>query len=176
MRTRRKSTDGFTLIELMVIVAILGIIASTAIPAFIKYMRRASTVEATMNLRRLYDASAAYFVSEHSDSNGTPVSRQFPGNAGPTPAAVPAGVRLLVPPADWKTPQWAALQFAVSDPLRYAYSFTSNGQTGVNAFATMMAQGDLDGDGIPSTFARTAQGSTEGVQGGSALYMVNEVE
>lgn len=47
---------GFTLIELMVVVAITGILASIAIPTFTKYIHRSKLTEAYMMVRKLYDA------------------------------------------------------------------------------------------------------------------------
>jgi len=40
-RLRNNDAKGFTLIELMIVVAILAILAVVAVPAFVKYMRRA---------------------------------------------------------------------------------------------------------------------------------------
>src|SRR3954469_19423401 len=85
-RLRRQAARGFTLIELMIVVAIIGVLAAVAIPAFMKYIRRSKTTEATMNLRKMYDGAVAHYVAEHSDVNGNAIDRQFPGNAPYVPS------------------------------------------------------------------------------------------
>jgi prepilin-type N-terminal cleavage/methylation domain-containing protein len=53
---------GFTLIELMVVIAILGIMAGSAIPLYNRYMQRTVGSEATVMLRQILDAEIMYFV------------------------------------------------------------------------------------------------------------------
>src|SRR5690606_2069197 len=65
---RKKS--GFTLIELMIVVAIIGILAAIAIPAFIGYVRRSKTSEAASNLKNLFTAAAGYYNQENWDMRG----------------------------------------------------------------------------------------------------------
>ncbi len=60
MRTQR----GFTLIELMVTVAILGILASIAISSFMQYQARARQSEAKVNLGGIYMGEIVYFTEE----------------------------------------------------------------------------------------------------------------
>ncbi len=61
MRTTRKSAKGFTLIELMIVVAIIGILAAIAIPNFLKFQAKARQSEAKTNLAAIYTAQTAYF-------------------------------------------------------------------------------------------------------------------
>src|SRR5512140_1076118 len=122
MRRNWNLRRGFTLIELMIVVAIIGILAAVAIPAFMKYIRRSKTTEATMNIRKLYDSSVAYFESEHADQTGKILARQFPNEVLWTPngpGVCCANVGQKCDPAkfvnDWKVPSWTALNFSVDD-------------------------------------------------------------
>jgi type IV pilus assembly protein PilA len=66
----RKSLDssGFTLVELMIVVAIIGILAAVAIPNYQKYQARARQSEAKIALAALYTAQKSYAVENSSFS------------------------------------------------------------------------------------------------------------
>lgn len=58
--TLRKLAKGFTLIELMIVVAIIGILAAIAIPNFVKFQCRSKQGEAKTNLKSMYVAQEGY--------------------------------------------------------------------------------------------------------------------
>jgi len=64
MRKLRTRRGGFTLIELMIVVAIIGILAAIAIPNFLKFQLRSKTGEAKTNLAALRTAEEGY-VAEY---------------------------------------------------------------------------------------------------------------
>jgi type IV pilus assembly protein PilA len=61
----KKGKKGFTLIELMIVVAIFGILAAIAIPNFLRFQAKSKQSEAKTNLGGIFTAEIAYF-GEHS--------------------------------------------------------------------------------------------------------------
>jgi len=62
-----KSEKGFTLIELMIVVAIIGILAAIAIPNFLSYQKKAKTSEAKTNLGAIRTCEESYRAETEND-------------------------------------------------------------------------------------------------------------
>jgi type IV pilus assembly protein PilA len=177
---RNRKTQGFTLIELMIVVAIIGILAAVAIPAFMKYIRRSKTSEATMNVRKMFDSSVSYYTDEHSIRNGAILLRKFPDTTPTNPAGKACNgsdsVKIQPTANMWAGATWQALAFAVDDPFYYQYTYLSTGRA-TSAGFTARANGDLNCDNVLSTFERIGTVDAENnVIGGAGVFKENEVE
>jgi len=67
----RKGEKGFTLIELMIVVAIIGILAAIAIPQFAQMRIRSFNAAAQTDLRNAMTAQEAYFADSQTYANST---------------------------------------------------------------------------------------------------------
>ncbi len=157
----------------MITVAIVGILAAIAVPAFIKYMKTSKTVEALGELRKIYDGELSYYDWSHVDPAGTVLSSQFL-SAGPTPDSVPAGQKVM---GNWQTAEWEALRVGMDAPTLYRYRAVAQGVKQSSSF-TARAEGDLDGDSTTSLFERTGSvdPNTGEVVGGAGVYRTNDIE
>ncbi|MGD2125207.1 MAG: type II secretion system protein [Desulfobacteraceae bacterium] len=84
-RPRMKKQSGFTLVELMVVISIIGILAVTAVPLYQTWQQRAYGSEASLMMKKLMDGEIIYYL-EHNDF--------FPA----------AGENILIPPDGTPTP------------------------------------------------------------------------
>ena len=185
MLKQLKGQKGFTLIELMIVVAIIGILAAIAIPNFLTYQLKSRTSEAKTNLQAIKTSEIAF-----QGERGCFIGAMGPGTTAATPPAAGGvlwnGVSVALAPS---TPAinatlcatvfvgtYGDMGFAPSGTVRYQYDSFAGAITAPAASATAcvvaltanatpgagftaQATGDLDGTGALANFGiyRTAE-------------------
>jgi prepilin-type N-terminal cleavage/methylation domain-containing protein len=130
MLTKYRSNKGFTLIELMIVVVIIGILAALAIPRFMRSTTKAKQTEAKQLLKQIYTMQHAY-------------RQEFN-------AYCLAGVAAAAGSANF-----ARLGVDVGTTARYTYTMT----TATAAAFLCTATGNLDDDGTIDTWTINQNGT-----------------
>jgi type IV pilus assembly protein PilA len=131
----RKSNKGFTLIELMIVVAIIGILAAIAIPNFLRFQLKAKSSEGKVNIAAIRTAEESY-LAEFGVYVIAPLS----------PLAPPVSVKQVFVDSGAGAPNsFGTLGWLPEGQVFFQYGVNAT-LPGVSQAFTISATADIDGD------------------------------
>ena len=167
MTIRKRLKEGFTLIELMIVVAIVGVLAVLAVYGVRKYIANAKTAEAKNSLGQMGKDAVAAFEGEKMSAailatgGSTGVLRDVCLSASAkVPAAIGSvkGAKYQSSKGDWSPAAdvqtnvgFPCLRYEMTAPQYYMYGYSATTAAGF----TISAEGDLNGDGVSSLFSQS---------------------
>ena len=140
MKLLNRRKGGFTLIELMIVVAIIGILAALAIPNFIRFQLRAKAGEGKTNLKAISVAQEGYF-SEFS-------------------VYVASAAEPVVLPGNVKT-RWGLIDCGGVN-MGHGFCITGFAPEGEVFYQYAVAVADTDGNGAADVYTADAQSDIDG--------------
>jgi type IV pilus assembly protein PilA len=193
---KRYGKRGFTLVELMIVVAIIGVLAALAIYGVNRYLATTKTAEAKNTIGAIARAGVAAYERETYNNeliaegqSSSVAMHALCGTATRVPTSgTPPPNRKYQPitaeGSDFNTGDnlngWKCLKFSMSEAIYYEYEYNTGVLVaGSGADATgfeATAHGDLNGDGIVSTFSRGARIANGQVKVSSEIFINNEFE
>ena len=156
----KKGMPGWALAILIVVGAFVvlgGILAVLAIHGVREFIAAAKTAEARNSLGMMARDAATAFEGE--DLAGTEPRRLCASASQPVPASISSvrGHKYQSSSVDWSVDEtanagFACLEFSMTEPQYYQYSYTATTRGGPGDSFAARAMGDLDGDGVTSSF------------------------
>jgi prepilin-type N-terminal cleavage/methylation domain-containing protein len=138
---------GFTLVELMVVIAILGILAVTAVPFYQTWTQRAYGSQATLMMKSLVDGQIMYYLENNKfyPEDSAPILIPYEGQGTPSPSEALNDIEKY-------------LKVKISQSPQFDYTITNYGEAGVGVTIRAPFRLYADGGGHSLTALVTKDG------------------